>query len=238
MNFSQLHERLRVEIVRRIDRGILTGTLLARQTGLRPSHISNFIRGRRKLSLAAIDRVLASQLLSVDDLMPFNASRAALDSAESPQDQFDFVPLVSHATAMHSPRVTRKSTIEIVKLPSGILEQLRPRRAIARRDWQRFLAVRISPAQASPMAPILAPYSIVVLDRHYNSFVPYQPLRLNVYGVAVSDTLVFRYLSFDANRVILRPHALEYPVELLEAGIDESPSDCITGRVCICISEI
>jgi hypothetical protein len=238
MNFSQLHERLRAEIVRRIDRGILTGTLLARQTGLRPSHISNFIRGRRKLSLAALDRVLAVQVLSIDDLMPFNASRAALESAASSDDYFDSVPLVSHTTAMYSPRVTRKATIEIIKLPAGILEQMRPRRAIARREWQRFIAVRISPAQALPMSPILAPYSVVVLDRHYNSFVPYQPLRLNVYGVAVSDTLIFRYVSFDANRVILRPYALEHPIELLEPGIDESPFDCITGRVCLCISEI
>src|ERR1700749_1144840 len=96
MNFSQLHERLRMEILRRIDRGVLTGTLLARQTGLRPSHISNFIRSRRKLSLAALDRVLAAQLLSIDDLMLFNNARANSGSFAPRHVDFDSVPLVSH----------------------------------------------------------------------------------------------------------------------------------------------
>lgn len=76
MNVAQLHERLRLEIARRIDRGLLTGTVLARQTGLQPSHISNFIHRKRKLSLAAIDRVLAAQMLSVEDLLPARHSRA------------------------------------------------------------------------------------------------------------------------------------------------------------------
>jgi hypothetical protein len=50
-----------------------------------------------------------------------------------------------------------------------------PRRAIIRRDWQRFLAVRITASQALPMLPVLAPHAIVVLDRHYNSLARYRP---------------------------------------------------------------
>src|ERR1700747_3231016 len=100
MNFSQLHERLRIEIVRRIDRDQLTGTLLARQTGLRQSHLSNFIRGKRKLSLSALDRVLAAQLLSIAALLP-ESSRPAVATEENAS----IVPLVSAATALHSPIV-------------------------------------------------------------------------------------------------------------------------------------
>jgi hypothetical protein len=88
------------------------------------------------------------------------------------------------------------------------------------------------------MAPVLMPHAIVVLDRHYNSFAPYQPPRPNLSGVNVGDFLSFRYVDFDANHLILRPHALDYPVELLNLGPDESPSGCIVGRACICISEI
>lgn len=238
MNASQLHERLRLEISRRIDRGLLTGTLLARQTGLRSSHISNFLHRKRKLSLASIDRVLAAQMLSVEDLLPPEFSRRPATVSNPRDDRADSVPLVSQTTAAHSPGVTPQATIEVIQLPAGVLDQLRPRRAIIRRDWQRFLAVRVAPAQAPPMMPVLVPHAIAVLDRHYNSLALYQPPQPNLYAVSIGTTLSFRYVSFDADRLILRPHALDHPVELLPLGPDESPSDPIVGRVCICISEI
>lgn len=234
MNFSQLHERLRIETARRIDRGQLTGTLLAQQTGLRASHLSNFIRNKRKLSLAALDRVLAAQSLSIDDLLP-ETDRTAVEPAAG--DTF-IVPLVSHATALHSPVVNQRSILEFIHLPAGALDQLRPRRTVARRDWQRFLAVRLSAAQARPMDPVLNADSVVVLDRHYNSLAPNHPPRPNIYAVNAANTLVFRYVSYEANRLILRPHALDHPVELLRLNAEESPSTCIVGRVCIAIAEL
>jgi hypothetical protein len=234
MNFSQLHERLRMEIARRIDRGQLTGTLLARQSGLRAPHLSNFIRRKRKLSLSALDRVLAAQLLSVEDLLPESARSESVPII----GDVSIVPLVSASTALHSPVVNQRSILELIHLPAGMVDQLRPRRTLARRDWQRFVAVRLSAAQARPMDPVLSAGSVAILDRHFNSLAPNQPSRPNIYAVNVSNTLAFRYVSFDANRLILRPHALDHPVELLKLAADESPSACIAGRVCIIISEL
>lgn len=234
MNFSQLHERLRIEVVRRIDRGQLTGTLLADQTGLRPSHISNFIRRKRKLSLAALDRVLAAQSLSIEDLLPESNRSQHLHEAHNAST----VPLVSQAVALHSPIVNQRSIIELIRLPAGMLDHLRPRRTLARRDWQRFLAVRVAAAQATPMEPALSPGMVAVIDRHYNSLVPHQPPRPNIYAVNVVNTMLFRYAGYEANRVILRPHGLEHPVELLRLGADQSPSDFIVGRVCAAINEL
>lgn len=234
MNFSQLHEQLRIEITRRIDRGQLTGTLLGRQTGLQASHLSNFIRRKRKLSLSALDRVLAAQLLSIEDLLP-ESDRAAVrrDPAET-----STVPLVSHATALHSPIVNQRSVLGAIHLPAGILDQLRPRRTLARRNWQRFVAVRLTAAQARPMEPVLSPDAVAVLDRHYNSLAPIHPPRPNIYAVNIANTLAFRYISYEANRLILRPHALDAPVELLKITAEESPSASIIGRVCIAITEL
>lgn len=233
MNFSQLHERLRIEIVRRIDRGQLTGSLLARQTGLRASHLSNFMRSRRKLSLAALDRVLAAQSLSIDDLLPERTpSPDPINTAD-----LSSVPLVSHPTALHSPVVNRRNILEIVHLPAGMLDQLRPRRTQAKRNWQRFLAVRVTAAQARPMEPILRAGAIVILDRHYNSLAPNEPPRPNVYAVNIADTLGFRYVGYEANRLVLRPHALDYPVELLRLSAEDLPSATIVGRVCFAITE-
>ena len=76
MNFTQMHERLRLEMLRRIQRGTASVSLLARQTGLGQSHLSNFLHCRRQLSLEALDRVLAAQHLTAADLLP--AMRQAL----------------------------------------------------------------------------------------------------------------------------------------------------------------
>lgn len=233
MNFSQLHEQLRIEITRRIDRGQLTGTLLARQTGLQASHLSNFIHRKRKLSLSALDRVLAAQSLSIEDLLPEpNRAEVRRDPAET-----SIVPLVSHATALLSPIVNQRSILQPIPLPSGILDELRPRRTLARRNWQRFVAVRLTAAQARPMAPVLSPGAVVILDRHYNSLAPSNLSRPNIYAVNIANTLAFRYISYEADRLILRPHALYAPVELLKVSADESPSAAIIGRICVAISE-
>lgn len=223
-----------MEMARRMDRGQLTGTLLARQTGLRAPHISNFIRRKRKLSLSALDRVLAAQSLSIEDLLP-ESTRAQDEPAG---DDAFIVPLVAPATALHSPIVNQRSILELIHLPAGMLDQLRPRRTLARRDWQRFVAVRLTAAQARPMDPVLSPGSVAVLDRHYNSLAPYNQSRPNIYAVNVANTLAFRYVSYQANRLTLRPRSLDHPVELLRLGADESPSACIAGRVCIIISDL
>jgi hypothetical protein len=240
MNAAQLHERLRLEIARRIDRGLITGTLLARQTGLKPSHISNFLHRKRRLSLAAFDRILAAQTLSIEDLLPQVLIPNSVPPAVAGglHGELDSVPLVSQATAIHAPGVSVKGTVEVIRLPAGILEQLRPRRAVVRRNWQRFVAVRISAGQAAPMSPVLVPNAIVVLDRHYNSLASYVPPRPSLYAVNMASDLVFRYVGFEADHLILRPHSLEHPVELLSLGAAESPSSYIVGRVCLCISEL
>ncbi|MFZ0662476.1 MAG: hypothetical protein WAM66_07285 [Acidobacteriaceae bacterium] len=234
MNFTQLHERLRIEIARRIDRGQLTGMLLAHQTGLRPSHISNFIHRKRKLSLSALDRVLVAQLLSIEDLLP----EAARTSVELGAEDAAIVPLVAHTTALHSPIINKRSILGLIHLPVGTLDQLRPRRTVARRNWQRFLAVRLTPSQARPMESVLTAGSVAVIDRHYNSLAPNQPSRPNIYAVNFINTLAFRYVSYEASRLVLRPHALDHPVELLRLGAEESPSACIVGRVCLSIAEL
>jgi len=88
------------------------------------------------------------------------------------------------------------------------------------------------------MEPLLAPGSIVVIDRHYNSLAPSHPARPNVYAIDVNNDLVFRYVSYEANRLVLRPRSLDSRVEVLRLAPDESPSSCIVGRLCLTIAEL
>ncbi|WP_414637825.1 helix-turn-helix domain-containing protein [Alloacidobacterium sp.] len=126
MNFSQLHEQLRLELLRRIKRGVLTGTLLARQTGLKPAHISNFLRSKRRLSLDALDSVLTAQSISIEELLTQSQSSYARSRWQlMPPNR---VALVSQGVAMFESHIRRGSILELIHLPTGYLDHLPIRR--------------------------------------------------------------------------------------------------------------
>ena len=229
-----MHEHLRLELLRRIQRGTLSVSLLARQTGFGQSHLSNFLRSRRQLSLEAIDRILAAQHLTVADLLP--AAHMARDWQEG--ESGGTIPVVSHSAAMLEP-VIRPSAVQfMLHLPGGMLQRVRPRASNARRAWQRFVAVRVPPADAQPMEPLLLPEALALIDRHYNSLFPYRPNRSNLYAVRQGAHLTLRYVDFVSNRLVLRPHKIAFPVELMEVGPGEAPNDLLVGRVALILNEL
>jgi hypothetical protein len=234
MNFTQMHERLRLELLRRIQRGTLSISLLARQTGFGQSHISNFLRCKRQLSLEALDRVLSSQHMSAWDLLPVNFNRADAFTAEGK----DMVPLISHAAAMSEPFIRPSSVRSWLPIPAGLLGVTPGRGAINRKAWQRFVAVSIPAADALAMDPLVLPEALVFIDRHYNSLFPYRPNRNNIYAVRNGNRLVLRYVDFLVNRLVLRPHNLAVPVDLLEIRPGEVAGDLIAGRVMLILNEL
>lgn len=234
MNFTQMHERLRLELVRRIERGTLSVSLLARQTGFGQAHLSNFLRCRRQLSLEAMDRILAAQCLNAQDLLPVSQHKP--DRCRD--GDRDSVPLVSHAVALFEPLVRPSAVQSLLDLPAGVLQSLRSRTSQARRAWQRFVAVRVPPAEALAMDPLVLPDAVVLIDRHYNSLIGYRPSRPSLYAVRHGAHLRLRYLDFQANCLVLRPLSMTFPVELLEIPPGESPSDFIAGRVALVLNEL
>ena len=237
MNFTQLQERLRVELLRRIDRGSVNGAVLARQTGFQPSHISNFLRRRRTLSLGGLDRLLAAQMLTVGDLLALD------DMPPGPREApnsftHTVIPVVAPSVAIHDAVPPSSATLDTVQLPLGILEQIRSRRATSRRGWSRFVSVRVTRLQATGMQPLLPPDTLAVIDRHYNSPVAYQPPQPSIFAVRVGNALQLRLTEFENNRLILRPIELDHPVQLLALGPHEMPSDLIIGRVCLILAPI
>ncbi len=234
MNFTQMHERLRLELLRRIQRGTLSVSLLARQTGFGQSHLSNFLRNRRQLSLEAMDRILSAQHLTVQDLLPAvsHASRS------QPEGERDSVPVVSHPVALFEPFIRPSSVQFMLHLPGGSLQATRSRASAARRAWQRFVAVRVPAADALAMDPLVMPEAIALIDRHYNSLLPYRPDRPNLYAVRHGAHLRLRYVDFLANRVVLRPFNIAFPVDLVEVQPGESPSDLLAGRVALILNDL
>jgi hypothetical protein len=233
MNFTQMHERLRLELLRRIQRGTLSVSLLARQTGFGQAHLSSFLHSRRQLSLEALDRVLSAQHLTAADLLPVIDS-----SGDSLADRgSSAVPIVSHSVALFEPFIRRSAVQTMLRLPAGLLQSLHTRVSNPRRAWQRFVAVRIPSADALAMDPVILSDSIVLIDRHYNSLAPYRPNRPNVYAVRHGSHLTVRYADFLLNRMVLRPHNSAFPVDLIELGPGESPGDLLTGRIALILNE-
>lgn len=233
MNLTQMHERLRLELLRRIQRGTLSVSLLARQTGFGQAHLSNFLHRRRQLSLEAIDRILAAQHLTAADLVP--AAQGRGNSAEG--EPGGAVPLVAHAVALFEAVVRPSSVQSMLHLPAAALQSARARASNARRAWERFVAVRISSTDAIPMDPLVQPGAIVLIDRHYNSLLPYRPNRPNLYAVRHGSDLVLRYASFLSSRLVLRPENNSFPIELIDVNPGDSPYDLLVGRIVLILNE-
>jgi hypothetical protein len=234
MNLSQLHERLRLEMLRRVQRGSLSVSLLARQAGFVQSHISNFLHSRRQLSLEAMDRILSAQHLTAADLLP--AAPHAGFWLES--ETGEVVPVVSHAAAIFEPLIRPGAVQSVLRLSPHALASVHSRAVGTRRAWQRFVAVRVPAAEALPMEPLVLPEAIAVIDRHYNSLAPYRPNRPNLYAVRHLSRLTLRYADFLLNRLVLRPLNGAFPVELVEVAPGEAPHDLLTGRVALIVNEL
>lgn len=233
MNLIQMHERLRIEMLRRIQRGTLSVKLLSQQTGLCKSHVSSFLHARRMLSLQGIDRVLAAQHMAAEDLFILGSGRASSRQTI----ETDQIPVVSHAVALSEPMIRPSAIRMMLHLPPEWLQTLGARAVASRRAWERFVAIQISPGDARSMEPLLLPNALAVIDRHYNSLIPYREGRSNLYAVRDGAHLILRFADYVATRLVLRPLNLTSAIQLIEIGDDSSPGDFIAGRIVLIIKE-
>lgn len=88
------------------------------------------------------------------------------------------------------------------------------------------------------MDPLLLPNALAVIDRHYNSLIPYHDNRSNLYAVRDGAHLTLRFADYVSMRLVLRPLGLGFPVDLIEIGPGTSPGDLIAGRVVLIINEL
>jgi hypothetical protein len=240
MNFQDLHELLRVELLRRIERGALTGSRLAHQAGFQQAHISNFLNRKRSLSLEGLDRVLASQNITIDQLLPVEI-QATHSTQPQTSEPTETIPVVSPSAAMDDPRIAPAAIIETIHVSASRLHSNhtnRVRASNSRANWQRFLAIRADAQQSAAMEPLVTPGAIAVLDRAYNSLAPYRTHQPNLYAVRCGATLLLRFVDFDEGRLILRPWSRDFPIQLLPLATHETPADYLIGRVCLLFSEL
>ncbi len=224
-------------MLRRIENGSLSATLLAHQLDCSPAHISNFLRRRRRLSIDALDKLLLAQALNVAELgsesrypqLPGGRAAAAMS--------FDSVPLVEPITAAFSIRISSSAIIDVVKVRSGLLGNLRDKCSAERRRWDRFVAVQMWEEEAALMQPLLPVNAIVLIDRHYNSTFAYAPGRPTIYAVRTAGRLRFRLVALVDRHLVLRTRNPEHVPELLSLAGGLTTADVIAGRVFLSIVE-
>jgi hypothetical protein len=230
MNFRDIHEQLRLELLRRIERGVLSGSLLARQTGFRSAHISNVLNRKRLLSSEGMDRILAAQNLSIESFL------VPLDRKIPPRkDKTIPVPIVSSAAAMHQPHLAAAAS-DTLHIPAAFLRDNRARPAPLRAHWQRYLAIVLDVDQAIPTE--LSTGALVVIDRHYTSLARYRETHPTLYAVHFDGHLLLRFVSLEDGHLILRPANSLSPVRLFRLNAHDAPANYIIGRACLLLSTV
>jgi transcriptional regulator with XRE-family HTH domain len=231
VNASALQEELRRVLRERIHAGKLTGLGLAKQTGFEQAHISNFLRGKRSLSMEGMDRLLDAQQLSIFDLLDHSEINKRASSIPSAEGEFDNVILTDPDVAAKDPIIKRDRIRDILKFKRSFLKRLRPAPAQGREQWQRFVLIKLDSQEAMSMYPRLLPGATVLIDRHYNLLQPYRRTEPNMYAVRKNDTCTIKYVERDGDHLVLRPRNESHPIAVLALnGCDAS--ELIVGRVC------
>lgn len=231
MKFRRLQENLRDVLWDRIDGGGLTGLRLARQTGFKQAHISNFLNRKRGLSLEGMDRVLAVQHLSVLDLLdPAEINKRASILPPS-NDEFQNIVVAEGIVAATHPLITSMNVKEILKVKKTALKKMREEIEGDRNRWERFVAIKADARDGMSMYPRLLPGAAVLIDRHYNSLKPYRKGELNMYAVMKNGGCTVKYVEMAGHHLILRPQNQAYPVEIIPIEEGKRPSDYLVGRI-------
>jgi Peptidase S24-like len=231
MKFKVLQDNLRKTLWERIEGGGLTGLRLAKETGFKQAHISNFLNRKRGLSVEGMDKVLRVQRLSVLDLLdPGEVNKRASIVAPS-DDEFENVLLVSDKIAATIPLVMSMNVKEILKFKKSFLRSLRPEMEGDREAWERFVIIKADGREGMSMYPRLLPGATVLIDRHYNSLKRYRKGESNMYAVNQNGSLTIKYVELAGKHLVLRPHNQTYPVEVMAMEDGKKAHDYLVGRV-------
>ena len=232
MKFKVLQENLRKTLWERIEEGDLTGLRLAKETGFKQAHISNFLNKKRGLSLEGMDKVLSVQKISVLDLLDPKEVNKRASIVPPSADEFENVLMVDGAVAATRALIMSMKVKDVLKFKKSFLRKLRPEMEGDRDGWERFVVIQVDGREGMSMYPRLLPGATVLIDRHYNSLKPYRKGESNMYAVARNGQATVKYVEQAGNHLVLRPHNQAYPVEVMAMEEGKTAADYLVGRIC------
>ncbi len=228
MTLQDLQEQLRAHIRARIGRGELTGVGLARAADFPQGHLSNFLNARRGLSLESMDRLLDTLGIGILDLLE---TKEIEEHVELPsKDGIERIALVSPENAAVA-RFSPEQILETRSFNKSFLRKLRTRAVEDRRDWLRFVVIRLE-LKGVPLIAFRSARASLLIDRHYSSLDPYRRFQPNVYVVSFAGRCNMGYVSVSDDYLVLRTRDPQQEVEMLRIEHGRRYSDYIVGRVC------
>ncbi|HXZ78511.1 MAG TPA: LexA family transcriptional regulator [Terriglobales bacterium] len=234
LTFRSLQDRLRDLLLARIASGEITGLRLAELSGLRQAHISNFLNRRRRLSLEAMDAVLAVCRLSPLDLLSGAEINRRATVRPPAATGFVNLALVEPAIAAQEPFIRQQNVLGLHQYPTTFLRRLRRDMQSPRQEWERFVLVRASAHEGISMFPRFLPGALLLIDRQYNSLQPYRKHDRNMYAVrsGADGSCTISYVELSGSNLLLRPHNRDYPVIVLPLEQGRTYAEKIVGRIC------
>jgi len=230
MKLQNLQDELRAHIRARIGRGELTGIGLSRAADFPQGHLSNFLNARRGLSLESMDRLLDTLGIGVLDLVNDEdiRRRAQLSAAGEGVEKVAVVAVENAVLARFAPdQILGTRTFN-----KSFLRRLKSHDAEDRRDWLRFVLIRMDLKSARGTFSFEPSTVTLLIDRHYSSLRPYRGVRPNMYAVRSGDRCLLGYASLVDDRLILRPRDPRQQLEVLPIERGKNYSEHIIGRVC------
>jgi transcriptional regulator with XRE-family HTH domain len=234
MLIADLHERIRQHVLAAVRSQQVTQTALAELVGMKQSHISNLLNGRRRLSIEGMDAILNVLGLDVTRLIPMSEQTRSSQDSSSPLDS---VPMIQHRAAMN-PTFGRNDILGELGFTKVLLRRLSADHTDARAPWVRFVAVRADTAFAAPMYPRFENGSVLLVDRHYYSLVEHRQGHANLYLIRKEDTLMVRWVEMQGTQLCLRPEGSEYPLDFISIDRKNPLTSCIVGRVAHIATEL
>jgi transcriptional regulator with XRE-family HTH domain len=227
MLIADVHERIREHVLATVKSGQLSQRALGALVGMQQAHISNFLHGRRGLSIAGMDALLGVLGLDVADLLAMSGRMRGQTGCSI---AFESVPLI-HLRAAMNPTFSEEEILGELGFTKALLRTLKADHSRKRTAWVRFLAIRADSALAAPMFPRFENGSVLLVDRHHCSVAGYQKDEPNLYLIRKEETLMVRWAELRGAQLYLRPERNDYPLDFICIDRKNPLESCIVGRV-------
>jgi transcriptional regulator with XRE-family HTH domain len=227
MLVSDLHERIRQHVLATIHSRAITGTALAERIGVKQAHISNFLLGRRRLSIDSMDAILnvlginVERLVAVADQTPVR---------KEPSSALESVPSIQLQAAMN-PIFANEDFQGTIGFTKALLRRLKAEPPDTRKLWVRFIAIKADKALSTPMSPRVENGSVLLIDRHHCSLDEHRKDEPNLYLIRKDDVCMVRWVEMQGSQLCLRPERNDYPLDFITIDRKTPFESCIAGRV-------
>jgi transcriptional regulator with XRE-family HTH domain len=229
IRISDIQDRLRGYIRELMREHWGRGTGLAEESAIPQGHLSNFLNGRRGLSVQAMDRLLTALDIGVEDLVKSSQSEQSFVRL-AVRSRYAVLPRISPTVALQ-PRLYKDGILGLDCIDKQFLKRRRSNDVAGRSHWDRFVLLDSTPGSVRAILPA-ANTTTLLVDRHYTSLEPYLQSRSNLYVVQLTTELVVGRVNLACDHLLVRPCDLHCDLLSIQLPRGTQYYTRIVGRVC------